>query len=411
MAKKTTTVEREHALLSASSAKKWLHCTPSARLEDTIPDERSEYAAEGTLAHSLCELNLCKRFTDKNMTERTFKGRLNKLMKEPHYAKEMDGFTDSYVDYITDIAYGFPSMPFMAVEKRVDYSEWAPEGFGTCDCVMVYGDQMHICDFKYGKGVPVSAYENDQLRLYALGAWNELRMIFPIKRVVLHIIQPRTGNPSSWETSIEELLQWGRQVVKPAAQKAFKGEGECVQGEWCDSGFCRLRATCRKRAEENHKLMGEAVNRDPNVSSVMKLPPQISNEEVGRILKDAQFLASWVKKLEAYAQGELLAGREIPGWKLVEGRSTRTISDVDAAFRALQAAGYPEAVLYEKKPYPLTELEKNIEKEHREILSQYITKPQGKPTLAPADDKRPAMQFGTTAEEAFGGANTYKEVR
>lgn len=404
-------IERDHALLSASSAKKWLNCTPSARLEDDLPDSTSEYAAEGTLAHSVGELKLVKRFVDKNMTDKTYKTRFNKLAKDPHYDKEMDGYTDAYVDYITGIAYGFPCAPFVAVEKRVDYSPWAPEGFGTCDCVLIHGAVMHICDFKYGKGVPVPATENDQLRLYALGAWNEYRLIFPIDAVVLHIIQPRTGGDiaSSWQVSLEDLLRWGEDVVKPAAQKAFKGEGTCVQGAWCDTGFCRLRATCRARAEENLALLSKAENHDPDIPGVMALPPQLSNDEIGAILKDAQFLSSWVKKLEAYATEQLMEGKELPGWKLVEGRSNRTLSDADTAFKALQDAGYPEASLYARKPLTLTELERTVDKDHKAILGQYIIKPPGKPTLVPADDKRPQMQLITTAEEAFGGTNTYKE--
>lgn len=405
------TEERQHALLSASSAKKWLNCTPSARLEDAIPDTQSAYAAEGTLAHSICELKLVKQFTDKNMTDRTYKARLNRLMKDPFYDKEMDGHTDAYVDYITNIAYGFPNTPYVAVEKRVDYSPWAPEGFGTCDCILIQRDEMHVCDFKYGKGKPVSCHENPQLMLYALGAWNEFRMIFPIKKVMLHIIQPRINNTSSWETQMGSLLQWGEDVVKPRAEMAFRGEGECVQGKWCDDCFCRLSATCRARADENMSLMDKAQNQSPDgAGAIMKLPPQLDNGEVGALLKKAQFLKAWVNKLEAFAQGELLAGREIPGWKLVEGRSNRTISDVDAAYDALQKAGYPEAALYEMKPVPLGTLEKLLDKEHMEILNHYIIKPPGKPTLAPEDDKRPAMQTGTTALEAFGGENTYKEA-
>ena len=138
---KKKTEERTHALLSASSAKKWLHCTPSARLEDAIPDKQSEFAAEGTLAHSICELKLAKQFTDKNMTDKAYKARLGKLQKDPRYAKEMDGFTDAYLDYITGIAYGLPSPPYIAAEKRVDYSPWAPEGFGTCDCILIQGPE------------------------------------------------------------------------------------------------------------------------------------------------------------------------------------------------------------------------------------------------------------------------------
>lgn len=407
MAKKTE--GRKHALLSASSAKKWLNCTPSARLEDALPDGQSEYAAEGTLAHSICELKLAKQFTDKNMSDKTYKSRLNKLMKDPLYSKEMDGFTDAYADYITGIAYNFPSTPYVAVEKRVDYGPWAPEGFGTCDCILIYGTGMHVCDFKYGKGKAVSSHENPQLMLYALGAWNAFRMIYPIKTVTMHIIQPRIDNTSSWEAPIEGLLRWGEETVKPQALKAFRGEGECVQGKWCDDCFCRLSATCRARAEENMALMEDAQNPAGTGDPLMKLPPQLGNGEVGALLKRAQFLKAWVNKLEAYAQGEILAGREIPGWKLVEGRSVRTIRDMDALYKKLEAAGYPEAVLYKMQPVALGDLEKLLEKDHKKILEKYIVKPPGKPALVPEDDKRPAISSASIAEGAFGGENAYKE--
>ncbi len=407
MAKKKD--DKQHALLSASGAKKWMNCTASARLEEKLPDEESEFAAEGTLAHNICELKLAKIFTDKNMSDKTYKSRLNKFMKEPLYQKEMDGYTDQYVDYVTGIAYGFPEAPTVAIERRLDYSDWAPEGFGTGDCILIYGTELHIVDFKYGKGKEVSAVENPQMKCYGLGAIKEFGMIYPIGTVTLHIVQPRINNVSSWSISRQELLDWGENTLKPTAQKAFAGEGECVPGPWCDDNFCKLRFNCRARADKYLALMDTAVNTQAG-GTVMNLSPQLSNEEVGSILKEAQFLASWVKKLEAYAEKEILAGKEIPGWKLVEGRSNRTITDQLQAFTALQSAGYDEALLYERVPLTLTKLEALITKEHKDtILAKYITKPQGKPTLAPADDKRPAMQMQITAQEAFGGANTYKE--
>lgn len=208
---------------------------------------------------------------------------------------------------------------------------------------------------------------------------------------------------------MEELLRWGEEMVKPQAAKAFKGEGECVQGKWCDDCFCRLSATCRARAEANMALMAEAENPPGTGAPLMRLPPQLGNEEVGSLLKRAQFLKSWVNKLEAYAQGEILAGREVPGWKLVEGRSVRAIQDIDAAYEALHEAGYPEAALYRMQPLPLGELEKLLDKEHKKILEKYIVKPPGKPTLVPEDDKRPAISSASIAEGAFGGENAYKE--
>ncbi|MGN0402610.1 MAG: DUF2800 domain-containing protein [Acetatifactor sp.] len=402
--------ERAHALLSASSAKKWMNCTASARLEAQIPDEESDDASEGTLAHSICELKLTKLFTDRNMSDKTYKTRLGKLQKDPMYQKEMEGFTDMYVDHIMEIANSFPAPPTVAVEKRLDYSEWAPEGFGTGDCILMSGTELHVVDFKYGKGKPVSAVDNYQLKLYGLGALREYSMIYPIRTVHLHIVQPRNGGITVWAIDREALEAWGNTEVKPKAQMAYEGGGPCVPGAWCDDCFCKLRATCRARADENLSLMPVAVSKEPG--SFMNLPPALSNEEVGGILKKAQFLASWVKKLEDFAQKEILAGHRIPGWKLVEGRSNRTLSDRDKAFEELISAGYEDAVLYEKVPLTLSKLEGVITKEHQNgILAKYIIKPQGKPTLAPEDDKRPAMNMQLTAEEAFGGANTYKEEK
>lgn len=408
--------ERAHALLSASSAKKWIHCPPSARLEDSIPEEESAYAKEGTLAHAICELKLQKLFTDKNMTDRTYKGRLKKLQQDEMYAPEMEGYADEYADYVSGIAFSFPASPFVAIEKRLDYSPWAPEGFGTGDCVIIYGKDLHVIDFKYGKGVPVKAEGNYQLALYALGAYREFGMLFPIEDVHLHIVQPRIPNTSSWSTTLKEVLAWGEAVVKPAAEKAFKGEGAFRPADYCSgdaenyckSGFCKAYGRCRATADKNMDLLKEAWDEGQNQK---KLPPLLSWEEAGELLKKAMFLKDWVQKLENAALSEIVSGGKVPGWKIIEGRSNRKLSDADAAFAELVQAGYEEAILYRREPIPLGELEKTLSKEHRQdILSKYIVKPQGKPTLAPEDDARPAMELQrVSVEEAFGGDNAYTD--
>lgn len=399
----------KHALLSASSSHKWLHCTPSARLEESMPDSTSEAAETGTLAHAICELKLTKLFTDKNMTTRTYNSRMKKLTSNPLYDTEMERNTDSYVEYIKNIAYGFPTAPMIVIERKVDYSKWAPEGFGTSDCILIHGTEMHVIDYKNGKGVPVSAEDNPQMKLYALGAYDAYCCIYPINKVICHIVQPNLDSFTSWETSIEELLKWGEEI-KPIAQMAFDGTGEYCQGEWCDKGFCRARAVCRKRMDDNMALMDNAV--DP-ISGKPKLPPLITDDELGTILKKAQFLASWVKKLEDYALKTMVSGGSIPGWKLVEGRSNRVITDQQAAAEALINAEYEEAIIYKPKELlSLTELEKTVGKDDfKEYVQPFVMKPQGKPTLAPEDDKRPAMQLKPSAEEAFGGVNTYKEEK
>lgn len=406
--------EKAHALLSASGAKKWIHCPPSARLEAGISEEESPYAKEGTLAHAICELKLQKLFTDKNMTDRTYKSRMKKLQQDEAYAREMEGYTDEYADYVSRIAFSFPTTPFIAVEKRLDYSPWAPEGFGTGDCVIIYGKYLHIIDFKYGKGVPVKAEENYQLMLYALGAYREFGALFPIEDVYLHIVQPRIPNNSSWVIPLKDLLAWGESVVKPAAQKAFKGEGDFCPADYCKgdsenyckSGFCKAYGRCRATADKNMSLFSEAWDEGQNRK---KLPPLLSWEEAGELLKKAMFLKSWVQELENAALNEIVSGKSVPGWKVVEGRSNQKLSDADAAFAELVQAGYEEAILYKREPVTLGELEKTLSKEHKQdILSKYIVKPQGKPTLAPEDDARPAMVLQrVTAEEAFGGDNAY----
>lgn len=399
----------KHALLSASSSQKWLHCPPSARLEASLPDNASEAAAAGTLAHAIGELKLRKLFVEKGMSSRTYNSRMKKLTKDPLYDPGMERSTDAYVDYIKEIAYGFHAEPMIALEQQVDYSAWAPEGFGTSDCILIQGTDLHIADYKNGKGVPVSAYDNPQMKLYALGALAAYGLLYPVTDITLHIVQPNLNNFSSWSLTKDELMAWG-ESIRPAAQLAFEGKGDFCQGEWCDKGFCRAAALCRKRMEENMSLMDTAA--DP-VSGKPVLPPLITDEDVGRIMKKAVFLASWVKKLERYAFDTLLSGKSIPGWKLVEGRSNRVITDPGKAAAALTKAGYEEPLIYKPRELlAIGELEKLIgADDFKACVDPAITKPPGKPTLVPEDDRRPAMTLKTTAAEAFGGENTYKEEK
>lgn len=400
-----TSKDRAHALLSASASERWICCPPSVRLEEQFPESTSVYAEEGTLAHEICELKLRKIFVEPGMTDRTFNTRLNKLKKHELYKPEMLRFTDEYVDYIKEIAYSYPSAPSVAVEKRVTYGHIARDGFGTADCIILYGNEIHVIDFKYGTGVPVSAERNPQLSLYAAGAIAAYSMIYPIQKVTLHVIQPRLHNFSKWSTTIAALQEWEK-LVKERADLAWEGKGEFNQGKWCT--FCKAAATCRHRMEENISLENCTTTDKDSEKVLYPVPPLISNEEVGQIIERAQQLASWVKKLERYALDTLLRGEAVPGWKLVEGRSNRTIIDIDTAFTKLQEAGYKEAVLYNRIPISLTEVEKLISKEdYTEILSRYVQKPKGKPTLALESDKRPVYQAAVSAEEAFGGCNTF----
>ncbi|VUZ28505.1 Uncharacterised protein [Acetobacterium wieringae] len=378
-----------HALLNASGASRWLNCPPSARLEEQFPDSTSEAAAEGTLAHALGELKLQKYFTP--MAKSTFTKAHNKIKKDPLYTKEMEDYTDEYLDYIKSVTLGFPSAPYATIEKKVDFSMYAPEGFGTADCIVIGGGTLYIIDLKYGKGVPVSAEKNAQMRLYALGALNEYSLIYNIEMINMVIFQPRLDNISVDQIESAVLLNWGNAFVKPLADLAYKGEGDFTPGDHCR--FCRAKAVCRARSVTNTALEDFKG----------KLPPLISNEEVGDLLLKAQDLAKWAKDLEEYALSACLAGENIPGWKAVEGRSNRAFTDIDAAFKAIKEKGLAkEEVLYIRKPITLTETEKLIgKKEFETALSEFIIKPPGKPALAKATDKREPITLKDSAQSDF----------
>lgn len=379
--------ERAHAILSASSAHRWLVCTPSARLEETLPERKSDYAEEGRLAHEIAELKLRKHFIEP-MGPRAFANRLKKFKEHELYQDEMLKHTDTYLEYVQSIVHSFSSPPYVAIEKKLDFSKYVPEGFGTGDCIIIGGSIMWVIDLKYGKGVPVSAKRNPQMMLYALGAYEAYNFLYPIEIVKMSIVQPRLDSISEWEIPINELLAWG-ESIKPIAQKAWAGEGEYVPGEHCQ--FCRAKALCRARSEFNMSL---------EKYHGLK-PPLISNEEVGQILTKARDLAAWIKDLEEYALAECLAGNEIPGWKAVEGRSIRQFTDWEKAFKVLIENGIDEAMLYERKPITLAATEKLLgKKKFNELLSEFVERPPGKPTLVPESDKREPLRR-QSAEDDF----------
>lgn len=382
--------KRGHALLSASSAARWLTCTPSARLEEQFPDTTSEAAREGTLAHEIAELKVKKRFVEP-MGPRKFKNTLNKLKERPLYKDEMLGYTNEYADYIESIVHKFDSPPYMAVEKQLNYSSYARDGFGTGDFIIIGGNEIHIIDFKYGKGVPVFAEENSQMKLYALGAYQEYAFLYPIETVHLTIVQPRLDSISEWSLPVADLLSWG-ESIKPIAAKAYAGEGEFTPSDYA-CRFCRAKSLCRARTDFNIELEPEKG----------KMPPLLSNVEVGDLLKRSKDLAKWAKDLEDYALTTCLNGEEIPGWKAVEGRKDRTFTDQDAAFKELIDSGITEeTMLYQRKPLTLTKVEELVgKKQFSSELSEFITRKDGKPTLVVETDKRDAITNKITPQEAF----------
>lgn len=361
-----------HALLSASGAKRWMNCTPSALLETQFPDKDTAYSKEGTLAHEAAAWWLNLNLNDTSTT-----------ISEEANTEEIFHGISPYLDFVHDAwteAKGTCPDAVLLVEQRVDFSELVPEGFGTADAVLIYGDTIHIMDLKYGKGVPVSAYCNPQLRLYAFGAVMLVRDLYEIKNVKMSIIQPRLDADSTDEMSVEELIRWGLEEVHPRAQKAFRGEGELTPGEWCR--FCKAGALCSKRKEENLQL----------ARLDFRKAELLSSEELGKVLSAATALRNWVEDVEKWCLEEALKGNTIEGYKLVEGKSKRQYTNEDAVVDALKAAGYEEAAFMEKKVLGITAMEKALgKKTFTKVLGNCVYKPAGKPTLALISDKRPAL--------------------
>lgn len=388
-----------HALLGASSAHRWLHCPPSARLCEQFPDTQSEYAAAGTLAHSIAELKARNYFIE-HMPMRTFNARLKKLKESPHYDKSMDAATDMYLEHLKSLALSFSSHPFVALENRVDYSHIVPEGFGTADCIMIGEGRICVVDYKNGSGVPVEADNNPQMMLYGLGALHSYSAVYgdSIRNVHLSIVQPNAGGVKEWGLSVIDLEDWGTQYVRPLANLAWEGKGDFASGDWCR--FCRAKAQCSARAKkmlELYPLKGAEPEADPKTEGAQLL----TDAEIGDILTRAQELQDWVKSLQDYALSATLNGREIKGWKAVEGRGSRDwAGGTDHAFKLLTERGIDDALLWERKPVTVAGLEKALgKKTFEEVAGDIICRTAGKPTLKPESDKRPPYNPAAAAFE------------
>ena len=369
---------KAHAVLSASSSDRWLHCPPSARLCEAYEDKGSDYAAEGTDAHTLCEFRL--------------KQALDIPVEDPienlsWYNEEMEDCAAGYTAYVLEqvaIAKQTCADPVILIEQRVDFSRWVTDGFGTADCIVIADGVLKICDYKHGRGVEVSATENPQMMCYALGALELFDAIYDIDTVSMTIFQPRRENVSTYDLSKEELYKWADEVLKPAADLAFAGDGNFLCGEWC--GFCKAKHDCRARAEANMEL----------ARYEFKLPPLLTDEEIEDVLARVDDLVSWASDIKEYALQQAISGKAWSGWKLVEGRSNRKYTNEDAVITAVSQAGFDP---YERKVLGITAMQKMLGKTRfEELLSAYIEKPQGKPTLVPESDKRPAMN---TAKNDF----------
>ena len=380
----------QHALLSASSAHRWLHCTGSPLLEKEFPDTTSVYAQEGTLAHELCELKL-KKYTTV-MPKGTYTRAHNKIMKSELWQNEMEGTSEAYLEYVKGIMLACEIAPAVLIEKRVDFSRYVPEGFGTADCLILAGNTLHVIDYKHGKGVVVDADHNPQMMLYALGAMDELSLLYRFKSVHMVIVQPRVNNISEFTMTADELREWGESVVKPKAEAAISGNGTFEAGDWCR--FCRAKQQCKTRYESNDSLYPElSAQHDPRL---------ITLDELGEYLRRGRDMAAWLEDMREYALSESLAGADIPGWKAVEGRGSRAFTDTDEAVETLVKNGIDESVLYERRVLTLAQMEKAVgKKAFGEIVGNLVVKNPGKPTLVEESDKRPKITNQPTAADVF----------
>lgn len=383
-----------HALLGPSSAHRWLACTPSARLEENMEDQGSEYAQEGTLAHRLGELRL--RFLFEKSTLDEYTEALSEIVSDPMYSGAMEEHIDAYVAFVEARMAEAKTRcadPRIFIEQTVRFDDYVPEAFGTADCIILADGLMDVIDFKYGKGVPVSAEDNPQMKLYALGCYLALSWAYEIPLIRMTIFQPRLDSVSTAEISSEDLLAWAEQELKPRAALAWEGKGDFAPGgETCR--WCKAAPICRARADYQLELAKY------DFAPPTTLPP----EEVAAILLRLPDFKSWAEQVEAFAQDAAVnKGITIPGFKVVEGRSNRKYADEDAAAKALRKAGYKVSDIYKPKALlGITAMEKLLGKHKMEtLIAPYITKPPGAPTLVPETDKRPAINTADQAAADF----------
>lgn len=367
--------ERAHAVLSASAAHRWMRCTPSARLEEEFPNHDTVYSIEGTKAHEMAEM-LLRKWIDSDYSAIP--------SDECVDDKEMYASVFPYVEYVTETYMSEKAQSSDAVlflEQKLDMRPTIPEGFGTGDAIIICKNRLHVIDLKYGKGVKVSAKDNEQLRCYAMGAYNLFNELYEnIDHVVMAIVQPRLDHISIDECPLQEITEWVSEKLSPKAKLAYDGRGEYVAGDHCR--FCKAGGACRARAEKNLEM----------AKSDFISPDLLSESEVAEILPVVDQISNWVDSVKEYALQQAKLGNQIPGYKLVEGRSVRIYTDQDKVIQSLKKQGYAEAVLFEpRKLLGISKLEKMISKSCFKAYLEdkgLVIKPRGKPTLVPVSDKR-----------------------
>lgn len=380
-----------HARLSASGAKKWVNCPGSIQLEENFEDRPSQFAEEGTNAHALGEAKIRLATKEYNRTK------YHNAIRNLEITEDMEDYAENYKNYVIErynSALQKTPDAILMLEQRLDFSKYVPDGFGTGDAVIIAEGKLEIIDLKYGKGVEVSAVDNPQLRLYALGAYEAFDMLYGFDTVEMTIYQPRLDNISSENISVAELLEWGESVKKAAQLANDDSVIECVAGKHCDTGFCKARPVCRAYAEERQKM---AVYD-------FKPPAMLTVAEIADIIEQSASLEKWAKLVCDYALEQAYKhGVEYPGYKVVEGRSNRKYSKPDSEVaKILTDNGYQESDILVHKLKGITDIEKLLgKKTFAEVLGSYVVKPPGKPTLVCSEDKRPAINSAMQAQEDF----------
>ena len=371
---------RAHAMLSASSSSRWLKCPPSAAAAALYPDQDTAYTREGTWAHEVAELVARARLEGRD---------LSRFPWRDDIAPEMVRHAEAYADYIQEQIKS-PDATVL-LEQRLDFSPWVPEGFGTGDCLIIQGSHLDVIDYKYGQGVEVSAAGNSQMRLYGLGALHDFGAIYEIETVALHIFQPRKDNVLVETLTAAELLAWGEDI-KPRAVLAYEGEGEHEPGGHCR--FCPHAGACPA-------LSGACLSLHLSKGGVANVPA-LSPEAVAEILAAEPMISAWLKAVKERALASLLAGDEIPGFKVVAGRSSRTWADELEMAEVLYKAGYTREQITKTEVLSPAAMEKAIgKKKVAELVAGHIIPTPGAPTVAPASDKRPVYDRLAEAKKDF----------
>ena len=369
----------KHALLSPSAAHRWMNCTAAPLLEKDVEDNGSTFAEEGTLAHAYCAKKL-KEFLGLSVDEE--KSEIAQL-NEKYHSGEMDEYTDTYKTIVLEkfnAARAKTKDAQLLVEVKLDFSHYVPDAFGTSDAIIIADGVMEVIDFKYGKGVKVSAVENPQMMIYALGAWDLFNFEYDIRKVRMTIVQPRIDNLSEFELNAADLINWAVDELQPKANEAYAG-GKQKPGNWCQ--FCKVKPNCK--ALSSMCIEAQQANPDPR-----KISKEVMESTILPLLSTFK---TWLTGVEEYSLEQALSGVQYQGFKIVEGRSIRKITNPTSVMELLGKEGFAkEAYIKPTELRSITDLEKLIgKKRFCTICAEYINKPQGKPTLVPESDKRPAF--------------------